>query len=68
MSFNPVRQPLQARQDRGAGADNLAKAREVRMANIEVKVAPAKAVKRGRPAKAGKALVEAAERRRLHRW
>jgi len=48
-------------QDRGL-ADNLAKAREVRMANIEAKkAAPVKAAKPGRPAKAAKASVEAAK-------
>jgi len=48
-------------QDRGL-ADNLAKAREVRMANIEAKkTAPAKAAKPGRPAKAVKTPVEVAK-------
>ena len=46
----------------GGLADNLAKAREVRMGNIEAKkVAPVKAVKRGRPANAGKAAKALAE-------
>ena len=48
-------------QDRGL-ADNLAKAREVRMANIEAKkAAPVKAAKPGRPAKAVKAAKALAE-------
>ncbi len=45
-------------QDRGL-ADNLAKAREVRMANIEAKKAAPVKAKPGRPAKAVKAAVEA---------
>jgi predicted transcriptional regulator len=51
-------------QDRGL-ADNLAKAREVRMANIEAKkgaaVKPAKAVKAAKPAKVAKAPKVVAE-------
>ena len=60
----PSKQPLSAKsysesrrkmaQDRGL-ADNLAKAREVRMANIEAKkAAPAKAAKPAKPVKAAK--------------
>ncbi|GFO69837.1 hypothetical protein GMLC_34160 [Geomonas limicola] len=46
-------------QDRGL-ADNLAKAREVRMANIEAKKgAPAKAAKAAKPAKQAKPVAEA---------
>jgi len=65
----PGKQPLAAKNysearrkmalDRGL-ADNLAKARGVRMANIEAKkVAPAKAAKAAKPAKAPKAAKEA---------
>ena len=61
----PSKQPLSAKnysesrrkmaQDRGL-ADNLAKAREVRMANIQAKKgAPAKSAKPAKPAKAAKA-------------
>ena len=68
----PSKQALSARnysearrkmaQDRGL-ADNLAKAREVRMANIEAKKAapgkPAKVVKAAKPAKVAKVALEA---------